>query len=427
MEMLSKQSEDVQIIIKSKNFAEEDLKTLKESEKSYKNRKSILKQIDKELEEINNVESLSEAERQIHNLEKNLSQLEDSDTANLADRNHESEGKATRSDQEKSKETGSEDIQGEQEDEKNGTDTEDNSRPSSGANHEDQTGRDKKESHDEASRGQQEDDHGSNTKSPDDSNVSSETKLEGEFTEEEAQNMLEGTPQEVLDDIEDRSKGYEQKIEIKEKIRGIIISSLEDNFGREKLEEASTRDLIKLRSEIKEKETDSKVEEPSGKSTGKDKEEIEKEAEEDLQMLMGAGLADSQSEEDSSYIPGIESLKDQIRDKVSGGTEEKEGTNDHERMNSGQVLNLLEEYRELPEREATVKTAHVMKGYLEYAKKVDRELTYSELANNLDSSREDEEKLAKYFNRISKSEYTGNVSIDSEEFIDTSVNLVRRL
>jgi hypothetical protein len=239
--------------------------------------------------------------------------------------------------------------------------------------------------------------------------------------------MLRESPQEVLDKIEDRSSSYEEKVEMKEKIRGIIVSSLEGDFGREKLEEASTRDLLKIRSEVKEKRTDSKSEESSSKSTEKDKEEVEEEAEEDLQMLMGAGLADGQSKDKGSHIPGIESLKDQIKGRVSGGTEKEEETSDHKQMNSGQVLDLLDKYKELPEKEATVKTAHVMKGYLEYAKKVDRELTYSELADKLDDSREDEEKLGKYFNRISKSEYTGNVSIDPEEFIDTSVNVVKRI
>jgi hypothetical protein len=193
--------------------------------------------------------------------------------------------------------------------------------------------------------------------------------------------MLGENPQEVLDKIENKSDGYEQKVEMKEKIRSTIISNLEDDFGREKLEEVSTRDLLKLRSEIKEEETESRSENSSSNGSEKDKEEMEKEAEEDLQMLMGAGLAEGQSEEEGSHIPGIESLKDQIKGRVSRGTDKKEETDDHKEMNSGQVLGLLDEYRELPEKEATVKTAHVMKGYLEYAKKVDRELTYSELAN----------------------------------------------
>jgi len=92
------------------------------------------------------------------------------------------------------------------------------------------------------------------------------------------------------------------------------------------------------------------------------------------------------------------------------------GGDDEETENSGfdksKTIEVLESYSEGEDRDAAVKTAQVMKGYLEYALGIERELTYAELADEMESRELESENidtLIEFYRSMKISVYTGNV------------------
>lgn len=400
IKILSQQTEDVRSTLEKENFGLEDLKMLKRSEKSYKSRVSVLRKIDSEIKQVIRTKNISEAEEELQELEKTLS--------NIA---------STPGDQDtpKSREQTTEKSQEISEDsESDGTDKEKNpTRTSEEPSSEKVQESEQEESKDDSKSGGESD----SAKTEEDIN---------KLTDEELREMIQGPAEEVLNKISEKAANENQRAEIKKQVRKIMVEELKDEFPEQKLEKISTKDMLKIMAEIQQNQATDSASEVQDSEEQKDKEKMEEEAEEDLQMLMGAGISEDDSETKKSKIPSIESVENQIKNRLSRKPEEDE-EDKTKGIEKEQVLNLLEQYRKLPEREATVKTAHVIKGYVEYVKHVDRELTYSELADRLDESEQEQRKLAGFLNDMSKSEYTGKLSIDSKEFIQSSIEVAKEM
>ncbi len=240
--------------------------------------------------------------------------------------------------------------------------------------------------------------------------------------------IVSKNPEEALQDLKQGSETEEEFKQIKHDVRDYLLNELGTNFEAEKLKQASTLDLLKLYPTLKADSSDTSEKEVDIEAdASKDEEEMEKEAEEDLEMLMGAGISNTEDDEGKNIKAKVSDVERQIRDKLSRDKHDQAEETESRKIEGEKVLDLLDRYRNLSSHEAVIKSAHVVKGYLEYKKGIDRELTYSELSDKLDNSRENEQKLAQYFSSISKSEYTGNVSIDSDKFIDASAKVIERL
>jgi hypothetical protein len=264
--------------------------------------------------------------------------------------------------------------------------------------------------------------------------------------------------------IEQLKSIREEKIEREE----LIASLLDKGLDEENLRNSSTKDLRKLKEELENTEeglyreilqgTVDEVEEQLEdmddpdyatvlrlEKQGKDRKtlkeyleeeldqkekDFEEEAEEDLEMLMGATSSEDDSEEDDKTNPieRFKNLGDELRswrDRITRKNEDAK-----EKRRDLRVLNLLEEYRLMPKEEMAIKTAHVMKGYLEYRLGMERELTYSELADRLDSmpsSSEQLKVLADFFRAMQREEYLGHITVDMDSVLDASEEAVTEL
>lgn len=240
--------------------------------------------------------------------------------------------------------------------------------------------------------------------------------LEAEIGEEQLESMS-------LEDLEELKSEQER--------REKIISELsEEGLDEDDLENATTGDLEKLHNQVFRSEEGNQ--ENNNEGSGKSKEEIKEEAEEDLQMLQGAGKGSDEEDKDEEdkkeeAQEKIENLKTSIKEKFS--RKENEEDDDGSGINRSSVKEKLDSYRGLNERESAVKTAHIMKGYLEYRLNIEREMTYAELAENLPSDEyEDMEVLSNFFKQMQEDEYTQNIRVDSiEDILDASLNVVDQL
>ena len=377
--ILSDSEKNIKETVKERKFARENLEELIESEKNFKNRESVIDILRTEIEKIQEAEKFAQAEEDVKDLEEKISEISNVETSSEEKSAEEKETKENEESQEEHEERNSED-----EEEPESEETEDD----------DSMAEEEKEDSDEESKS----------------------------SEENLEDLIEEKPGEVLDKVDKMSVDDIEKLTFEEKLREELIEDLEDDFDPEKLKEVSTRDLIKLRAELEEK---SEKDEEEEDESDKDKEAMEEEAEEDLQMLMGAGISEEKVDESESKLSQIENFKQGLKEKLN--REEDEEEEQSTGIDKDQVLKVLEDYKELPEKEAAIKTAHIMKGYLEYRKGVERELTYSELADKLEESDESEKELSEYFEKMSKDEYTGNVDIDAGKIIETSRKVVKKL
>ena len=376
IKILSDSEKNIREKIVEKKFAEENLEEILESEKNFKNRESVKKNLKSEIRKIHEAEKFAQAEEDVRELEEKISEINSGEEMEKSEKS-ETEEKESEKDNSGTEESGDEDSEpGEQED-------------------------------------------------AEDSSEEKEEEKTDESGEEDLEDLIEEKPGEVLDKVDKMSVDDIEKLTFEEKLLEELIEDLEGDFDPEKLKEVSTRDLIKLRAELDEKNSEEQEEDEEKEENDKDKEAMEEEAEEDLQMLMGAGLSEEEVDESESKLSQIENFKQGLKQKLNREKDEEEETTTG--IDEEQVLDVLEEYKDLPEREAAIKTAHIMKGYLEYRKGVERELTYSELADKLEESDESEKELSEYFEKMSKDEYTGNVNIDSGKIIETSREVVKKL
>jgi hypothetical protein len=212
-----------------------------------------------------------------------------------------------------------------------------------------------------------------------------------------------------------------------------LISELKEHgVNEEMLRKSSNSDLRKLKSEIesqKEQQQENK-EDNTGEDEERTEEEIKKEAEEDLHMLMGAVEERDEEEEDDGNFMEYFDLKSEFSEKwekLRGNDDEEDGDKESKYE---KVIGLLESYREMERRESAIKTAQVLKGYLEYLLEIDRELTYAELAESLeslDNRDENIETLIEFFNAMDES-YRGEVRVNNvDDVIDTAEKVINDL
>jgi len=249
---------------------------------------------------------------------------------------------------------------------------------------------------------------------------------------EEKRDMIEELDVEMSDEElrEVKMEELERIVDEKEK-RDRLVEMLEDEgMSRSELENASMNDLKRLKKELLQQKAEEAEEEE------KEKEKMEEEAEEDLEMLMGAGKEESSTNQKDSWkdmfkFKGLKNTKKQLSSLLHGGAgsdgEEKESK---DKMSEEAIEEVLESYREMESREASVKTAHIMKGFLEYKLGIEREMTYEELADFIEENRDSENllKLSKFLRDLHKDEYTGQeYEHDHEELIDTSEQVVEAM
>lgn len=459
--MVTSQVDEVKKILKDADYSEEDLEDLKEAEKNGKDRKTVLNLIDGKEKQLKVEEDLEGAEEGIEGLEEILEQLEAHEGLELDDKDEETieqdklieilgmnidEMKSYIRSNELSKESLEQVLEGEKKIKKRETAKEFLERKIKERKLEKdarKTEKDLENLRDDVEDFEEDEDLGKLSKQllesettedeeKEKSNTKVEQKEDSNGEEEEEPNEAE-KKQEILEGLEiDISEEKLQKMSLEDleelknekQHREDMISDLEDEgLKREDLEKATTGDLEKLHEQVENQEDS---------SDEKSKEEIREEAEEDLQMLMGAGKGDADdTEEDSDpreqAEERIEKFKTSITQKFSRDDQDKESEDSS--LNQGSVKEKLESYKDLGERESAVKTAHIMKGYLEYRLNIEREMTYDELADNLPTEEyEGMDTLAGFFRQMQEDEYTQNIRVDSmEDILDACRKVVDRL
>ncbi|QGA80120.1 hypothetical protein [Candidatus Nanohalobium constans] len=222
------------------------------------------------------------------------------------------------------------------------------------------------------------------------------------------------------EELEDFSLEQLEEIKSEKEHRESLIERLEENgMDEEDLREASTSDLEKLANSLESKD-----------ESQEEHEEMREEAEEDLEMLMGAVRGEEESSEEKegeSAKEKLEDLKENLRDKLKHSSNEEESSS--KGLSVEKLEEILDEYRELGDEEASVKTAHIMKGFLEQKLGIERELTYKELAGEMPTDEGEEiEKLAEFFVKMHREQYTGRLQVNNpEEIIDTCIAVAESL
>jgi len=210
----------------------------------------------------------------------------------------------------------------------------------------------------------------------------------------------------------------------------IISDLVDEGMNEDDLRNSSTKDLRKLRSEMLAPENNSK----NGNDDVSDEEisKIEEEAEEELEMLMGVveEAEDKKVQEESESTLGkLKELKNELGDLVQ--KQDGKVKSDKDLIREDKVLNLLEDYKSSDNHvKKAIKTAQVMKGYVEYKLGVKRELTYQELSDKINGMAEEQENhdlsvLGEFFGRIHHQIYSGNVYVeDIDNVIDCSERII---
>ena len=263
----------------------------------------------------------------------------------------------------------------------------------------------------------------------DEENIDGENGSEGEVSEEQNDQTDFEKKMELAEELglemgEDELENFSlkdlEKIKSEKDHREHLISKLsEDDMSEEDLRNSSTSDLEKIAESIDKKE-----------ESKEEHEEMREEAEEDLEMLMGAvRLDEDENEEDDglSTKEKIDELKNNIRSKLSRN--KSGGGQSSSKINSDHVGEILDQYRELGEEEAAIKTAHIMKGFLEGSLGIEREMTYKELAETMPTEDDESmESLAEFFLKLHREQYTGKLEVgDVAETIDNCEEVIEKL
>jgi hypothetical protein len=228
-----------------------------------------------------------------------------------------------------------------------------------------------------------------------------------------------------LDNIDIENYSIEELEDIKDEKdeRERIISDLnEKGMDEESLREASTDDLRTIREEMEEEgEEDSKTEE--------ERDEMREEAEEDLDMLMGAvrwDEEDAEEDEGKSLKEKFNDFEKSISEKLSRHSDEEEDSTG--KLDPKKVNKVLDKYRDLDSEEASIKVAHVMKGFLEKNLGIEKELTYQEMADHLPEDNEDFQELSDFFEKLNREQYTGQIDVRNiDEIIDTCERILKNI
>lgn len=228
-----------------------------------------------------------------------------------------------------------------------------------------------------------------------------------------------------LGDDELRETELEQLKSLKkerEERKRLIESLKDEGFEEENLENSSTDDLRKLEAEIESRDQE------RHEVRDEEIEEMEDEAQEDIELLQGAVTEEDQEQEEeaSSYRDSIDRLKQKLED-FKGSEDEEQKEDD---LRKQRILEKLDSYKDSNNFEKSVKTAQFMKAYLEKTCNINRELTYSEISEELENQFEGEDErikiLSNFFRQINDQIYSGNVYIENiDEVIEISQNLIR--
>jgi hypothetical protein len=371
---------EMEEFVKEKPLTGEQLKDVLDAEQRVKNRKTAKRFLEKELEKKRVEEDVSETKQDLEKVKEDLDSLKDDKDIQAGDveMSEETEDEEDQ-DVEEPAEEQEEDTEEVEEAEDVEETTEDEAEEEDGEEGEDSEFGQKKDIADE---------------------------LDLEMTDEDLESIS-------LDELESLK---EEKMH-----REHLIDRLEDEgMEEEKLRNSSTADLEKIAESM-----------DDSSESQEEHEEMREEAEEDLEMLMGA-VKNKESSEDSeddgkNAKEKLEDFKDSIQDKLQRSSKDEEET--EEGINTEKVEEILDQYRQLDEEEAAVKTAHVMKGYLEQELGIEREMTYKELADKMPTEDHEEvEKLANFFLKMHREQYTGQIAIDnSEEVIDTCEAVIDNL
>lgn len=369
--------------VENGRFSQEQLQELLEAERALKDRKTAEEYLENKISEKKLEDDLREAEEDVEELEEDIENIEE-DSSDL------SKAMTEISEENSSKEEeladAMKEIAAEEESEKaeTGEETEEETEEE---DEQEETEGEKEAEDKEKESGEESDENSDVEESKDGLEKKKEIldQLEADLTEEQLKDIS----------IEELKRLKEEKEE-KEK----LVEELQDDLEDETLRKASLEDLRKVKKELEDQE------EPDEK----EREELEEEAEEDLQMLMGAvGSKSEEQDEGRGIRDQLDQIKD-IRGRVKGILGRDEETEEEEGVKKQKVLELLDQYRELDVRPRAIKTAHIMKGYLEYKYSIERELTYKELADELeDKDGKSLNRLMKIFRKLHKDEYSGQI------------------
>lgn len=387
IEILGATVKELRKFVKEEEINIKGLERILEGEKKVKDRKSAKKFLERKIKERKIEKDAQETEKDIEKLEKDLESIrDDEETSETVLEETEEISEEEEKEKDRSQEDKEEKKEGSQD---------------SGEEKEEDEDKKDKDSEDEGLEEKKELVEG----------------LDTDFGDEELKALS-------LDDLKELVK--------EEKRREELISSLKDEgLDEDDLSNATNSDLEKLFSQVKDESESSEESEDSGDEDVKSKEEIREEAEEDLEMLMGAGKGTEESDDDDldrreAAEEKIKDLRENLKNSISREDEEDKS----EAAFSGEkVVDKLESYEGLDDREAAVKTAHILKAYLEFSLGIDKEMTYDELADELPVEEyNDMDELADFFNQMQRDEYTKNIHIENmDEFIETVKSVIEEL
>lgn len=419
LKMLGGTVEDVKDYVKENNPGDDELQSLLHAEKIVKDRKTVVRFLKSYSKKRELEEDFHEAETDLNKLKNDLQDIEENVLEDDVELDLESIPDPEKS--EDKEETGEEPTENEE------TEEDDSSEEKEEEEEQDEPQDDEETEEESNKEGDEED--------AEDENDEEET--EEELTEfEKKKEVLKDLELDLSDEeVEQISLEELEKLRAEKEKRNNLIDKLSVKFDRAQLEKVTTKDLEKLADEVADsletsKDDIQKQEAEAKRKKEKAEEEMKKEAQEDLEMMMGAVKNSTADEEDSgpSTMDQIKQFPDKVKGIFNrGGDEEEESTG----FDTSKTIEVLDGYTEYEDREAAVKTAQVMKGYLEYALGIEREMTYAELADEMESEElgnEHIDTLIEFYRSMKISVYTGNVEAENiDEVIEASKAAVKEL
>lgn len=441
LELVGGTVQDIKEFVKDSNLNAIKIKEILEAEKKVKNRSTAKSYLERKMNQRTVAKDVKNAKEDFNKLEKDLQSLEEdgsvgtNDTAVAEEIQRMMDEENTEKEEIIDQNSDNKETSGKSEDEEKRSDSQEREDFSE----ENSNDSNKQENVEEANQksGEQEDLEEENE--PEDSKDQSEGSEDKE--EHSKTNETDSEPEETKGEELERKKKLSEKLGLElseEELREQNLDDLEElddekehrsklvqelikeGFEKEKLDQVTTDDLEKIaKSSIKKKKVKKKSE---------DREKIIEGAENDLRSLMGVIHKDKEKADEEKFNPKetINEYKQKFADILNRKDEEDE--EDTGEIDKKKIKDLLNSYRSNKREEAAVKTAQVMKTYLEQQLEVERELTYKEMSERLPKSKKEMEKLADFFNKMNREQYTGKLEVSREkEFIDTSLEVIDSL
>lgn len=422
--------DEMKEFIEEKPLTGNQLKDVLNAEKRVKDRKTAKKFLEKKIKKRKVGEDVQKARDDLEELKEDLSDVQEDEGLNDIKDDSKDEATEGSKDEKNSKEP---DENAEEDNESQDEEDTDDAKKDSEDEEENEDNNDNEEDEKEKEGDEEKDPEGEEENSDEEDESSEDNGVEDEDSENESKEEDEKSDSErkkeiaeelELDMSDEELEAFSledlEKIKSEKDHREELIDKLSgDGMEEEDLRNSSTEDLEKIAASLDEK-----------KENQEEHEEMREEAEEDLEMLMGAVRRDDDEDEEDdgkNTKEKLQDLKSSIKDKLNrkGGDSEEAETG----INADKVEEVLDQYRELGDEEASIKTAHIMKGYLEQTLGIKRELTYREMAENMPVDEDESIKeLAEFFVKMHREQYTGKFSVvDSDEIIDTCEDVINQL